>query len=297
MNAANNDADSNNSDYSVPTDDDENDEDNDFDDSGNTSSMPQQKKKTRLVAPNGSAYKERPLPPLLARVGGNIEVLGFNARQRRAFLNAIMRFGMPPSDAFNSQWMARDLRGKSEKEFKAYVSMFMRHLCEPSMDANQATFADGVPREGLSRQQVLTRIGIMSLIRRKVQEFESINGLWSMPELQDKENSSEVAAKSGEEAKVDVEKMDTAETNGGGETANAETSITEMLAQANTSSVKEEEAPTTLSSLIEDTKKADAIKKGSCLFVAGLGLMSLLCIYIYICLDLTLNSHPQKNWV
>ena len=25
--------------------------------------------------------KDRPLPPLLARVGGNIEVLGFNARQ------------------------------------------------------------------------------------------------------------------------------------------------------------------------------------------------------------------------
>lgn len=40
--------------------------------------------------------KDRPLPPLLARVGGNIEVLGFNARQRKAFHNAIMRYGMPP---------------------------------------------------------------------------------------------------------------------------------------------------------------------------------------------------------
>lgn len=47
-----------------------------------------------------------------------IQVLGFNARQRKAFLNAIMRWGMPPQDAFNSHWLVRDLRGKSEKEFR-----------------------------------------------------------------------------------------------------------------------------------------------------------------------------------
>ncbi|XP_071146572.1 chromodomain-helicase-DNA-binding protein Mi-2 homolog isoform X6 [Mytilus edulis] len=126
--------------------------------------------------------KDRPLPPLLARVNGQIEVLGFNARQRKAFLNAVMRYGMPPQDAFNSQWLVRDLRNKSEKVFKAYVSLFMRHLCEPGAD-NSETFADGVPREGLSRQHVLTRIGIMSLVRKKVQEFEQINGNFSMPYL------------------------------------------------------------------------------------------------------------------
>uniref|UniRef100_A0A8C8VP08 Chromodomain helicase DNA binding protein 3 n=1 Tax=Pelusios castaneus TaxID=367368 RepID=A0A8C8VP08_9SAUR len=111
--------------------------------------------------------KDKPLPPLLARVGGNIEVLGFNTRQRKAFLNAVMRWGMPPQDAFTSQWLVRDLRGKTEKEFKAYVSLFMRHLCEPGADGSE-TFADGVPREGLSRQQVLTRIGVMSLVKKKV---------------------------------------------------------------------------------------------------------------------------------
>lgn len=80
----------------------------------------------------------------------------------------------------------------------------MRHLCEPGAD-NAETFADGVPREGLSRQHVLTRIGVMSLIRKKVcsflrlpsfkfdeitffvftqvQEFEQINGYYSVPEL------------------------------------------------------------------------------------------------------------------
>ncbi|XP_062842212.1 chromodomain-helicase-DNA-binding protein 5 isoform X3 [Trichomycterus rosablanca] len=126
--------------------------------------------------------RDKPLPPLLARVGGNIEVLGFNARQRKAFLNAIMRWGMPPQDAFNSHWLVRDLKGKSEKEFRAYVSLFMRHLCEPGADGAE-TFADGVPREGLSRQHVLTRIGVMSLVRKKVQEFEHVNGKYSSPDL------------------------------------------------------------------------------------------------------------------
>lgn len=52
----------------------------------------------------------------------------------------------------------------------------MRHLCEPGADGAE-TFADGVPREGLSRQHVLTRIGVMSLIRKKVSskmQFPSI---------------------------------------------------------------------------------------------------------------------------
>ena len=47
-----------------------------------------------------------------------VQVLGFNTRQRKAFLNAVMRYGMPPQDAFTTQWLVRDLRGKSEKEFK-----------------------------------------------------------------------------------------------------------------------------------------------------------------------------------
>ena len=51
---------------------------------------------------------------------------------------------------------------------RAYVAMFLRHLCEPGTE-NRETFNDGVPREGIQRTQVLTRIGIMSLIRKKVQ--------------------------------------------------------------------------------------------------------------------------------
>lgn len=47
------------------------------------------------------------------------------------------------------------------------MSLFMRHLCEPVADGAE-TFADGVPREGLCRQPVLTRIGVMSLVKKKV---------------------------------------------------------------------------------------------------------------------------------
>uniref|UniRef100_A0A672RLA1 Chromodomain helicase DNA binding protein 3 n=1 Tax=Sinocyclocheilus grahami TaxID=75366 RepID=A0A672RLA1_SINGR len=159
----------NQSEYSVGSEE----EDEDFDE------RPEGRRQSRRQLRN---EKDKPLPPLLARVGGNIEVLGFNTRQRKAFLNAIMRWGMPAQDAFSFQWLVRDLRGKSEKEFKAYVSLFMRHLCEPVADGSE-TFADGVPREGLCRQPVLTRIGVMSLVKKKVQEFEHINGKWSMPEL------------------------------------------------------------------------------------------------------------------
>ncbi|XP_037116571.1 chromodomain-helicase-DNA-binding protein 3 isoform X2 [Syngnathus acus] len=159
----------NQSEYSVGSEE----EDEDFDD------RPEGRRQSRRQLRN---EKDKPLPPLLARVGGNLEVLGFNTRQRKAFVNAVMRWGMPSQDAFSSQWLVRDLRGKSEKEFKAYVSLFMRHLCEPVADGAE-TFADGVPREGLSRQPVLTRIGVMSLVKKKIQEFEHINGRWSLPEL------------------------------------------------------------------------------------------------------------------
>ncbi|KAK4311657.1 hypothetical protein Pmani_016856 [Petrolisthes manimaculis] len=161
-----------NSDFSMPSD---NDNDEEFDEKNENDGNRRSRRR------GDRNDRDRPLPPLLARVGGNIEVLGFNARQRKSFLNAVMRYGMPPQEAFNSQWLVRDLRGKSEKCFRAYTSLFMRHLCEPGND-NAETFADGVPREGLSRQHVLTRIGVMSLIRKKVSEFETINGHYSMPE-------------------------------------------------------------------------------------------------------------------
>ncbi|XP_013387155.1 chromodomain-helicase-DNA-binding protein 4 [Lingula anatina] len=111
-------------------------------------------------------------PPLLSKVNGQVQVLGFTARKRKAFLEQVMRFGMPIEDAYNSQWMNKELQDIPEHHFKAYVALFMRHLCE-NVPEKADTYHDGVPCEGLSRQHVLTRIGIMSLIRRKINEYES----------------------------------------------------------------------------------------------------------------------------
>ena len=52
----------------------------------------------------------------------------------------------------------------------AYVSMFMRHLCEPDTP-NSVTHTDGVPKMSVPRQNILTRIGVMKLIKNKVQKY------------------------------------------------------------------------------------------------------------------------------
>ena len=106
------------------------------------------------------------LPLLMENIKGTLHVFGFNPRQRKSFLNAIQRYGMPPLDAYSSHWMPRDLRGKPRSHFDAYVNMFMRHLCEP--ETASPTFLDGVPKEGLVRNAVLTRMGLMRLVRNKV---------------------------------------------------------------------------------------------------------------------------------
>ena len=49
----------------------------------------------------------------------------------------------------------------------AYTNMFLKHVCEPAL-SNSDTFSDGVPRESLSRQLVLSRIGTMRLVQNKV---------------------------------------------------------------------------------------------------------------------------------
>lgn len=180
----NNDESDNNSDYSLPSED--NEDDDDFDEHGD--GVKELRRRSRMEKDE----MNRPMPPLLAKVNGAIEVLGFNARQRKSFLNTIMRFGIPPADAFNSQWLVRDFKYKPERVFRAYVSLFMRHLCEPGSDQAE-TFADGVPREGLSRQSVLTRIGILSLIRKKVREYEKLNGVVSISEDTKRETTFNIA--------------------------------------------------------------------------------------------------------
>ncbi|KAK0409561.1 hypothetical protein QR680_004620 [Steinernema hermaphroditum] len=157
------------------------------------------------------------LPPLLARVNGQYEVLGFTSRQRRAFYNSIMRYGMPPQEGYDTQWLVRELKGKSRQNFKAYTALFMRHLCEPATDT-QEFFSDGIPREGMNRQHVLSRIGIMALIRKKVQEFDKVNGEWSAPGLSIEEAStdgpSKASSKEGSPALAEDKKFEEVEVEG-----------------------------------------------------------------------------------
>ena len=53
--------------------------------------------------------------------------------------------------------------------------MFMRHLCEPD-NPDSTTYADEVPKETVSRQNILTRIGIMRLVRNKVGRYGKWRG-------------------------------------------------------------------------------------------------------------------------
>lgn len=164
-----------NSSYSSPSDDND-EEDDEF---GANGEGPKEFAHGR----KGRKKDEGPLPPLLTKIpGGGFDVLGFNTRQRKSFLNGVLRYGIPSEDDQSWQWNIRDLRSKSERHFRAYASMFMRHLCEPGLD-NAETFSDGVPREGLSRHHILSRVGINSLIRKKVKEFEMVNGKHSQPEI------------------------------------------------------------------------------------------------------------------
>ncbi len=60
--------------------------------------------------------------------------------------------------------------------------LFVQHLCEPE-DPNSKTFEDGVPKEGLNVNQVLARIRMVSLIRKKVHEYEDKHGLTSVKKV------------------------------------------------------------------------------------------------------------------
>lgn len=65
----------------------------------------------RMTTKKFKKLHDRPLPPLLSKVNGNLEVYGFSTRARRAFLNMIMRWGLPPQDmTYDTRWYVRELR-------------------------------------------------------------------------------------------------------------------------------------------------------------------------------------------
>ncbi|THD26034.1 Chromodomain-helicase-DNA-binding protein Mi-2 [Fasciola hepatica] len=222
--------------------------------------------------------REGRMPPVLSRINGQIEVLGFNSRQRRSFLNAIMRYGLPPSD---QPWNVRELRCKPDRVMRAYTSLFMRHMCEPDTD-NSDTFSDGVPREGMSPQHVLSRIGIMALVRRKVREFENINGHFSMPEAMPKPNETNgeagaeiekateseltdvsTAVKSGD-SNIATDASDRVKPNGFGEDCISADDASKASDKTDPMELDEQKATKcTNSTAVEDTLKVDQPEEGA----------------------------------
>ncbi|KAK4415413.1 CHD3-type chromatin-remodeling factor PICKLE [Sesamum alatum] len=101
--------------------------------------------------------------PLMEGEGRYFRVLGFNQNQRAVFVQILMRFGVGEYD-----WaeFAPRLKQKTYDEINDYGRLFLTHIIEEITDS--PTFSDGVPKEGLRIEDVLVRIGTLSLIRDKV---------------------------------------------------------------------------------------------------------------------------------
>ncbi|KAL0291025.1 UNVERIFIED_CONTAM: CHD3-type chromatin-remodeling factor PICKLE [Sesamum angustifolium] len=101
--------------------------------------------------------------PLMEGEGRYFRVLGFNQNQRAVFVQILMRFGVGEYD-----WaeFAPRLKQKTYEEINDYGRLFLGHIVEEITDS--PTFSDGVPKEGLRIEDVLVRIGTLSLIRDKV---------------------------------------------------------------------------------------------------------------------------------
>ncbi|PIN15480.1 Chromodomain-helicase DNA-binding protein [Handroanthus impetiginosus] len=100
--------------------------------------------------------------PLMEGEGANLRVLGFNRRQRAAFVNIMRRFG--PGDYDWADFVPR-LKQKTPGEIAKYGKLFLRHVTEDITDS--PTYSDGVPKEGLDVDDLLVRIGTVNLIRDK----------------------------------------------------------------------------------------------------------------------------------
>uniref|UniRef100_A0A8C7HII6 Chromodomain helicase DNA binding protein 4 n=1 Tax=Oncorhynchus kisutch TaxID=8019 RepID=A0A8C7HII6_ONCKI len=160
----------NNSDYSVASEE----GDEDFDERSEANSRRPSRKGLRNE-------RDKPLPPLLARVGGNIEVLGFNARQRKAFLNAVMLCVL-----MSVVYL-----------FVRVCAVFMC-MCVPRGPYKSILS----PSQESKQYHLFTTFGIFS-DQSLVQEFEHVNGQWSMPWMMELEENRRLAAiAAGEDVKT-----------------------------------------------------------------------------------------------
>ncbi|CAN8326863.1 unnamed protein product [Cochlearia groenlandica] len=93
----------------------------------------------------------------------SLSVLGFEKNERKVFLQTIMRYGVG-----NYDWkdFIKPLEQKTYEEIKDYGVLFLKHLIEDTEDS-APDYSDGVPKEGLKRDEVLARISLLMLVKEK----------------------------------------------------------------------------------------------------------------------------------
>ncbi|KAL6502117.1 hypothetical protein OROGR_027250 [Orobanche gracilis] len=96
--------------------------------------------------------------------GRYLRVMGFNQSQRAVFVQILMRFGTAKTGWLEFE---KRLKQKTSEEIKDYGILFLKHISEDITDS--PTFSDGVPKEGLRIDDVLVRLGTLTLFRDKVE--------------------------------------------------------------------------------------------------------------------------------
>ncbi|XP_018479052.1 CHD3-type chromatin-remodeling factor PICKLE [Raphanus sativus] len=128
----------------------------------------QANKKTR--GPYRRTHRNPEPRPLIEGQGKSLRVLGFRRSERRTFLDTLMRYGVGRCDwkkfVFPLAWKTYD-------EINDYGVFFLKHIIKHTQDSNPPTFSDMVPKEGLTRDKVLTRITVMMLLEEKVKLIEN----------------------------------------------------------------------------------------------------------------------------
>ncbi|KAI5063399.1 hypothetical protein GOP47_0021946 [Adiantum capillus-veneris] len=126
-------------------------------------SMPKKKPRVDSSEPAGP-------PPLIHGEGKSLKILGFNRKQRAAFVQILMRFGL--GDFSWSEFLPR-MKPKTAEEITRYGTLFLTHIAEDISDS--PNFSDGVPKEGLRIQDVLVRLAILHLIQDKVKDVKDVS--------------------------------------------------------------------------------------------------------------------------
>ena len=65
------------------------------------------------------------MPPKFVKTTKDFEVYGFHSRQRRAYINLCMRYGLPPKDNFQDRWIVRELSRKVNCSVDENFQMFV----------------------------------------------------------------------------------------------------------------------------------------------------------------------------